>query len=62
MLAAELRLAGVWPLVLERKPQRRDIPRCPLLRISADRQPRFEGSTCSPRENAPSRPWPRPPG
>ncbi|MET7466377.1 FAD-dependent monooxygenase [Nonomuraea sp. NPDC005501] len=27
MLAAELRLAGVRPLVLERKPQRRDIPK-----------------------------------
>ncbi len=27
MLAAELRLAGMWPLVLERKPQPRNIPK-----------------------------------
>ncbi len=54
MLAAELRLAGVRPLVLERQPQRRDTPKAgglggPILQLLCCRGllERFEAA-CAP--------------
>jgi 2-polyprenyl-6-methoxyphenol hydroxylase-like FAD-dependent oxidoreductase len=63
MLACELRLAGVRPLVLERQPQIRDIPKAgglsgqilQLLRYRGELE-RFEAASTAPRP-APRFPW-----
>jgi 2-polyprenyl-6-methoxyphenol hydroxylase-like FAD-dependent oxidoreductase len=63
MLACELRLAGVRPLVLERQPQIRDIPKAgglagqilQLLRYRGELE-RFEAASTGPRP-APRFPW-----
>ena len=63
MLAGELRLAGVRPLVLERQPQIRDIPKAgglsgqilQLLRYRGELE-RFEAASTAPRP-APRFPW-----
>src|SRR4029079_17753457 len=63
MLACELRLAGVRPLVLERLPQIRDIPKAgglagqilQLLRYRGELE-RFEAASSGPRP-APRFPW-----
>jgi 2-polyprenyl-6-methoxyphenol hydroxylase-like FAD-dependent oxidoreductase len=65
MLAGELRLGGVRPLVLERQPQIRDIPKAgglsgqilELLRYRGELE-RFEAGSTAPRPTGPPRfPW-----